>query len=243
MINKSSILKFIQKYNLDANASGRPDNAIKMVSDGTKLTTSFITEDKSLLGFVQVLNVEFPIGEFGVYETTKLENMIKILQNEFNITVQEVGGRKANILLKDDQFNVTFVLSDLDVIKAPPELKDIPTGEVTIEVNSIFTDNYIKAKKAIAESDVIAFTNNNGSIELVVNYSKTNTNNIKIPIDVEAPAGFETLLFDGNQFLDVLNSNKDAETGKVSLSSQGLLIATFSGEDFRSKYYLVAGQQ
>ena len=243
MISKAKILKFIQKYNLDANASGRPDNAIKLVSDGNKLTTSFVTEDKSLLGFVQVTDAEFPAGEFGIYETTKLENMIKILQNEFSITEEELNGKVTNLNLHDDQYNITFVLSDIAVIPVPPKPKEIPQGDFDIPIDGIFIDRYNKAKKALSESDVIAFVNKGGKVQLVVNHSSNNTNNIKLDLGIDAPAGFEKIIFDGNQFLDILNSNKDAVEGTVGISLKGLMIANFTGEDYKARYYLVAGQQ
>ena len=48
-MQKSKLDRFIQKYNLGGNV-----NSVKWKSNGTGLSTSFVTPDKSLLGNVKV---------------------------------------------------------------------------------------------------------------------------------------------------------------------------------------------
>ena len=53
-MQKSKLDKFIQKYNLGGNV-----NSVKWKTDSNKLTTTFITPDKSLLGKVSVDDFTF----------------------------------------------------------------------------------------------------------------------------------------------------------------------------------------
>jgi len=243
MTEKSKILNFIRKYNLDANISGRVDNKIRLESTGSEIKTSFITEDLTLMGVVQINDIEFPVGEFGIYETTKLENLVKILQNDFDASVVEEHGKITGLKLTDDNYKMQFALAELDLIDQPPSLNEIPSGDIELNFNALFVEKYTKARRALTDSKTIAFVNNKGKLRLVVNYSTTNSNNIAIDFDTDVPVSFNQILFDGNQFLDILNSNKDATDSHIAISTSGILIATFSADDFNSKYYLVAGQE
>ena len=49
-MQKSKLDRFIQKYNLGGNV-----NSVKWKSDGSSLSTSFVTPDKSLLGMLKLI--------------------------------------------------------------------------------------------------------------------------------------------------------------------------------------------
>ena len=53
-MQKSKLDRFIQKYNLGGNV-----NSVKWKSDGSSLSTAFVTPDKSLLGNVKVNKYSF----------------------------------------------------------------------------------------------------------------------------------------------------------------------------------------
>ena len=60
-MQKTKLNKFIQKYNLGGNV-----NSVKWKASSNKLTTSFVTPDKSLLGTVVANNVIFEDANLGV---------------------------------------------------------------------------------------------------------------------------------------------------------------------------------
>ena len=45
--------------------------------------------------------------------------------------------------------------------------------------------------------------------------------------------------FSSTLFKEILQANKDAETGKLEISSAGLARVSFTGKTFTSTYYLV----
>lgn len=239
-VNKSKLLNFILKYNLDAGASGKADNAVKIEANSDSISTSFISEDKSLLGKVRFTDINFPAGTYGVYETTKLESIVKIMQDEFDLDVEEsLSNTVHSLTLKDSTFNASFVLANLDIIPVPPTLKSEPEFDASFVITRIFADNVVKARKAMTDASVLAFTVKNGKLQMIINYSDNTVNHIKLDLGIDMEPSFGVTRFNADQFIGILNANKDAE-GQIFVSQAGLLKATFVGDGFSSEYYLVA---
>ena len=83
-MQKTKLNKFIQKYNLGGNV-----NSVKWKSDGDKLTTTFVTPDKSLLGTVNVDKFTFEDAELGVYQTDLLKNLLGVLGDDLSLTLSK----------------------------------------------------------------------------------------------------------------------------------------------------------
>ena len=70
----------------------------------------------------------------------------------------------------------------------------------------------------------------------VGNYS----NKIRYSIDEGITIGQDIKLpFNSDLFKEILNSNKDLESGKISISEEGFMKLEFSTEDISSVYYMV----
>ena len=76
-MQKSKLDRFIQKYNLGGNV-----NSVKWKSNGTGLSTSFVTPDKSLLGNVKVDKFSFDNAELGIYQTDVLQKLLGVLGDD-----------------------------------------------------------------------------------------------------------------------------------------------------------------
>ena len=87
-MQKTKLNKFIQKYNLGGNV-----NSVKWKSNSNKLTTSFVTPDKSLLGEVAVSNFGFEDAELGVYQTDQLQKLIGVLGEDISINLSKFGDK------------------------------------------------------------------------------------------------------------------------------------------------------
>ena len=75
-MNKITLNTFIQKYNL-----GGAVNSVKWTSDGSKLSTRFISGDKSLLGVLDLDRQKLPAFDVGVYDTAQLQKMLNVLMD------------------------------------------------------------------------------------------------------------------------------------------------------------------
>ena len=131
-MQKTKLNKFIQKYNLGGNV-----NSVKWKSKGDKLTTTFVTPDKSLLGTVNVDKFQFEDAELGVYQTDLLKNLLSVLGDDVSLTLSRFGDKVTSLKVKNGPVSVDYVLSDLSVIADPPELKRLPQFDTRIKLDSI----------------------------------------------------------------------------------------------------------
>lgn len=247
MINKDRLINFVNKYNLDASSSGRKDNAVKLESteDGS-LFTNFMSDDKTVMGKIKYKDIFFPTGEYGVYDTSKFLALIKLMQSEFNVEVTHKQGKSSNatsLIFKDDIYKSEFILASLDIIPKGGTIntENLPEFELSFNIDSLFIDKYNKALGAIG-GELVAFVQEDDSVNLVVNYTENSSHTIKIKIDCESPTNFGKILFKSDVFKDILLANKDLSAGQIKISNQGLMQLMFKN-DFGNALYLLVAQQ
>ena len=237
-MQKTKLNKFIQKYNLGGNV-----NSVKWTSNTNKLTTSFVTPDKSLLGTVVADNVVFEDGDLGVYQTDQLQKLLGVLGDDVNLTLTKAGDKAVSLKVKNDNVSVDYVLSDLSVIPDPPALKRLPDFQTKVKLDSKFIDTFIKGKSALADVDMFTFVNDkDGNLNAVIGYSSTNTNRVTIPVETESNGLTEPVTFNANLFKEMLVSNKECKSAVLEVSNEGLAKVNFKVDDYDSTYFIVAMQ-
>ena len=98
-MQKSKLDRFIQKYNLGGNV-----NSVKWKSNGSSLSTSFVTPDKSLLGNVTVDKFSFDSSELGIYQTDQLKSLIGVLGDDISLDLTSAGDRAVSLNVKMVQY-------------------------------------------------------------------------------------------------------------------------------------------
>ena len=235
-MQKSKLNKFIQKYNLCGNV-----NSVKWKSNGSSLSTSFITPDKSLLGSVVADNVSFENSEMGVYQTDQLQKLLNVLDNEVDLSLTKSGDRAVSLKVKNGSVSVDYVLSDLSVIQDPPALKRLPDFQTKVKLDTQFIDTFIKGKSALSDVDMFTFVNDgDGNLTAVIGYSSTNTNRVTIPVETDTNGLTEPVTFNANLFKEMLVANKECKSAVLEVSNEGLAKVNFKIDDYDSTYYIVA---
>jgi|TARA_R110000851_G_scaffold281491_1_gene434934 hypothetical protein len=235
-MQKTKLNKFIQKYNLGGNV-----NSVKWTSNSNKLTTSFVTPDKSLLGTVVANDVKFEDGDLGVYQTDQLQKLLSVLGDDVNMTLTKSGDRAVSLKVNNGPVSVDYVLSDLSVIPDPPALKRLPDFQTTVKLDSNFINTFIKGKSALTDVDMFTFVNDkDGNLSAVIGYSSTNTNRVNIPVETETNGLTEPVTFNANLFKEMLVANKDCKSAVLEVSNDGLAKVNFKIDDYDSTYYIVA---
>ena len=235
-MEKTKLNKFIQKYNLGGNV-----NSVKWKSDGSTLSTSFVTPDKSLLGNVKVDKFSFDSAELGIYQTDQLQKLLNVLDNEVDLSLTKAGDRAVSLKVKNGSVSVDYVLSDLSVIPEPPALKRLPDFQTQVKLDSQFIDTFIKGKSALADVDMFTFVNDkDGNLNAVIGYSSTNTNRVTIPVETNTNGLTEPVTFNANLFIEMLVANKDCKSAVLEVSNEGLAKVNFKIDDYDSTYYIVA---
>ena len=237
-MQKTKLNKFIQKYNLGGNV-----NSVKWTSNTNKLTTSFVTPYKSLLGTVVADNVKFEDADIGVYQTDQLQKLLNVLDNDVDLSLTRAGDRAVSLKVKNGSVSVDYVLSDLSVIPDPPALKRLPDFQTKVKLDSKFIDTFIKGKSALSDVDMFTFVNDkDGNLNAVIGYSSTNTNRVTIPVETESNGLTEPVTFNANLFKEMLVANKECKSAVLEVSNEGLSKVNFKIDDYDSTYYIVAMQ-
>ena len=215
-------------------------NSVKWKSGGDKLSTTFVTPDKSLLGTVTVDKFQFEEAELGVYQTDLLKNLLGVLDDDLSLTLSRFGDKAVALKAKNGSVSVDYVLSDLSVIAAPPELKRLPDFGTHIKLDAKFIDTFVKGKSALSDVDTFTILKTDNGVEVVIGYSSTNTNRVNIPVDTVTEDLTDSVTFNANLFKEVLVANKECTSAVLEVSNDGLARVNFKIDEYDSTYYIVA---
>ena len=233
-MEKNRINRFVQRYNL----AGLIESVKWDVTDET-LETSFISDDKSVLGKVSTTDFNFKNGSYGVYDTTKLTKMLSVLSNDVDVDTVDIDGKTVSLNISDKGTTATYMLADLTVIPAVPDLKQLPDFDVDISIDSTFVTKFNKAKSALSDEKNFTFECKDGVGKITLGHSNVNTNRISIAVDCKCNGDIEPISFSAEFLKEILNSNRDAKSASLKISTQGLAYLNFEVDSYKSEYYLV----
>ena len=217
-------------------------NSVKWKSNGTKLSTSFVTPDKSLLGNVTVDKFSFDSSELGIYQTDQLKSLIGVLGDDISLDLTSAGDRAVSLNVKNGAISIGYVLSDLSVIPDPPALKRLPEFGTKIKLDTKFINTFVKGKAALSDIDTFTILNGKSGVEVVIGYSSTNTNRVNIPVETTSSNLEKPISFNANFFKEILVANKECTSATLEVSNEGLAKINFKVDDYDSTYYIVAMQ-
>lgn len=236
-MEKSKINRFVQKYNL----AGLVES-VKWETNNNTLTTSFISDDKSVLGNVSMANFQFQDSVFGIYDTSKLTKMLGVLDSDVEFSISDIEGKAVSLKFKDKATSVNYMLADLSVIPSVPDLKQLPDFNVKIKLDQRFIRTFISAKGALADENSFTFTCKDGKGQIILGFSNINTNRISIDVDCECEGNIEPISFSATYLKEILVANKEASDATLNISTQGLSHIHFEVDGYTTNYYLVETQ-
>jgi hypothetical protein len=76
-----------------------------------KLVTRFISDDKTVLGEIQLDNFAFTSPDLGVYTTSTLSKLLSVVGEDIELETQEIEGKAVNIFIKSENTKVQFQLA------------------------------------------------------------------------------------------------------------------------------------
>lgn len=236
-MEKSKINRFVQKYNL----AGLVES-VKWETNDNTLTTSFISDDKSVLGNVSMANFQFQDSVFGIYDTSKLTKMLGVLDSDVEFSISDIEGKAVSLKFKDKATSVNYMLADLSVIPSVPDLKQLPDFNVKIKLDQRFIRTFISAKGALADENSFTFKCKDGKGQIILGFSNINTNRISIDVDCECEGNIEPISFSATYLKEILVANKEASDATLNISTQGLSHIHFEVDGYTTNYYLVETQ-
>ena len=177
--------------------------------------------------------------QVGVYTTAQLTKMLTALGNDVTVQVNKAGQTAFSIQLADTSTIITYMLADLSVIQQAPNMKQLPEFNVAIDLSKDLADKFVKSKNALPDAENFAVKSDGMGTEMILNYSSLNTNRISFDVTVKDPGDLNAVCFSANLLKEILVANKDADSGTLEVSQQGLARAIFKSGDFEATYYLV----
>lgn len=236
-MNKTRVTRFIQKYNL----AGLVESVAWVAADG-KLVTRFISDDKTVLGEIQLDNFTQTTPDLGIYTTSTLTKLLSVVGEDIELDIQQIDGKAVNLFIKSDDTKVQFQLADLAVIPTVPDLKSLPEFDVNIQCDGKFIDKFIKAKNALSEVDTFTVLTEGGELKIILGYSNVNSNRIVFSIDKNYSKEVKPISFSAKYLKEIFSANKEANSVTLNVSTTGLAHVEFKVDDFTSKYFLVEVQ-
>ena len=162
-MNKIRLNRFIQKYNL----AGLIES-VTWKADGSKLVTKFISDDKTVLGELELDNFNFEAAELGIYTTSNLSKLLSVMGDDVELQVAKVEDKSIGLNFNSEGTKVSYQLADLAVIPAVPDLKSLPPFDIEIDLDGKFIDKFIKGKNALSDVDNFTIITEGGDLNLVI---------------------------------------------------------------------------
>lgn len=236
-MNKAKLTRFIQKYSL-----GGLVESVTWKAGDNKLVTRFISDDKTVLGEIQLDNFTFTSPDLGVYTTSTLSKLLSVVGEDIELETQEIEGKAVNIFVKSENTKVQFQLADLAVIPNVPDLKKLPEFDIDINFDGAFIDKFIKAKNALSDVDTFTILTEKKELKIVLGYSNINSNRVVFVVDKDYSGDVKPISFSAKYLKEILTANKEATSVVLKVSTQGISHVEFKIDDFNAKYFLVEQQ-
>ncbi len=238
-MQKEILKSAIEKYYLN----GLTENTKIVVKDKNVVINFTPTEDKSLIGQILVSNTDLDNAEIGVYNTTQLLKLLKIMDHTIKITFNEEYQIFNKIILQDHKYDLEFYLADINMIGKVSKVKE-PVYDFNLNLDSEIIKKYTDAKKALG--DIKPFTIEVDSLINKIIFTlgeiSSYSNKIKFDVSVIPEANIKDINpipFSANIFYEILLANKEAEVGTLYFSKEGLIKLFFKEGNIESTYYLV----
>lgn len=238
-MNKNTLTSVIDKYYLNGVVE-----SVKWDIKDKAITVDFITPMKNLVGKVTSPNFDLENSSIGIYNTSQFYKLIKIMNDTIILNLNKSDrGTPLELTLADNQYDLNYYLSDLNLIETVPTINEPINYDVTLTVSNEFISKFINAKKALG--DIKQFTIEAKKVDdemnLLITIGDGNgyANKIKFKNPCEAILGLDEIPFPVDVMTEVLKANEEATTGIIEISNDGLMKLTFKEDSIESTYYLV----
>ncbi len=239
MINKTKLVDIIEKYYLNGLTE-----AVKFNIKDKIVNIPFTTINKDVVGLIQSpLNLSD--GELGIFETSPLLKLLNILDKDMQIEYQETKGIIEKLLIEDNQYKLSFSLSDVYLIPAVPKAIEVDY-QLKYQMESDFITRFVKCKKALG-SDIKTFVfepQPNGEAKFILGDPSGYANKIEFSVNTDFQGfPFNALLFPSDVLKEILVANKNFDSAILKVNEEGLMAIDFMEEDIISSYYIMAASQ
>ena len=238
-MEKTKLVKVIEKYHL----SKLIEKGCWNIQDNT-LKINFNSPNKDLVGFLTT-DIQLEDADIGIFNTEQLLSLVNITDETLLLSFKKVGMMPSQLNIEDSNFSLLYSLSDTTLIEKIESVNEPPTATTTIDIQTDFIVNYLRAKKALSKEERVNIqlgTNDQDEkvARFVLGSHTTYSNSIRFEAycDFEEPMS-ESIPFNANTLKEILSTNKNAETMRLTLWKEGMMKIETTEEGIDVDYFLV----
>ena len=240
MINKSALTSVISKYYLNG-----LNNQVKWRIKDKKLT--IYAGEAGRVCKVEHLNLPLEDSELGVFDTHKLSKLISITNGDLMVSLEKIKSVYTKMHIADSNFDLTYSLADILILGKNTYYEDPESFEIELDLSKEDIDALIKAKNALTDINsmlITSTTDMDGTniCEFIFGDNTGFSNRISYQIQGNISKSSIEIPFDSDIFKDILNANKDMESGTLKLSEVGMLKLNFNSEEIKSEYFIARNE-
>jgi hypothetical protein len=236
-MQKLTLDSAIDKYYLN----GLIESAKWVIKDKSAVI-EFISPNQDAIGKVVCSDFDLENASFGVYSTSQLIKLVKIMDRIIELKLEKKGMVSTELLIADNQYDLSFYLSDVTMIDKVPSI-DIPENPTAkIPVNDEFAVKFINARKALGDIKQFTIGAKKDKLMFVIGEKTSYSNKVKYEVDGEVIKSFDPIPFPVDFFNEVLVANR-GEEGEITVYSEGLMYIEFKSKSVKSYYFLIRLQE
>jgi hypothetical protein len=237
-MDKKLLIQLIESFYLNGLAT-----QVKFKVKNNEAYIKFATDNKDCIGEVKA-PVQLEDCEIGIFNTAQLLKLLNITNEYIELKLEKQGNHFLKLHISDNQFDLSYNLSDLGLIQDPGVVPNLPPHDLEFNINYDFTQKYIKAHNALDkpprfEIGVTKDFQNEDVISFMVGEKSTYSNKVIFTETGDIKNQIKPVSFSAINFREIISVAKSA-TGKAYLYKDGLLKINLQEEGVISEYFLVA---
>ena len=240
MINKNTLTSVISKYYLNG-----LNNQVKWRIKDNQLI--IYAGESGRVCKIEHSNFPLEDAELGVFDTHKLSKLISITNGDLMVSLEKIKAVYTKMHIADLNFDLTYSLADILILGKNTYYEDPESFEMELDLTREDIDHLIKAKSALADVNNMLLTSTTDMdgtnvCEFIFGDNTGFSNRITYQIQGDISKNDIEIPFDSDIFKDILNANKDMDSGTLKLSEQGMLKLNFHSEEVNSEYFIARNE-
>lgn len=237
-MDKTILTQIIESFYLNGLTS-----QVKFKVKNNEAHIKFAVDNKDCIGEV-IAPITLEDCEIGIFNTSQLLKLINITNDFIDLKLEKNGIHFLKLHISDNQFDLSYNLSDLGLIQDPGVVPNLPPHDLEFDINFDFTQKYIKAHNALDkpprfEIGVSKDFKNDEVINFMIGEKSSYSNKANFTESGKIINKVKPIAFSANNFREVISVNKNA-VGKVCVYKDGLLKINLEEAGVKSEYFLVA---
>ena len=237
-MEKKLLIQLIESFYLNGLAT-----QVKFKVKNNEAHIKFATDNKDCIGEIKA-PVQLEDCEIGIFNTAQLLKLLNITNEYIELKLEKQGGYFLKLHVSDNQFDLSYNLSDLGLIQDPGVVPNLPPHDLEFDINFDFTQKYIKAHNALDkpprfEIGVTKDFQNEEVVSFMVGEKSTYSNKVNFTEAGTIINQVKPIPFSAANFREIVSVAKSAN-GKAYLYKDGLLKINLEEEGVISEYFLVA---